>query len=116
MICTEEEAKTKWCPWVRFEIGPENCIWQGVAYTNRGQELNPPDTVNCIGSHCMMWVVETESYDRSRTAVHSTMVNHWISMGYTKGKPAPEKGDDWFWMEPNTITVNAKGHCGLVKS
>ena len=51
---TEEEACKLWCPMVRFVIGPETSKWQGVAYTNRCQELNT-DKVNCITSSCMMW-------------------------------------------------------------
>lgn len=58
MIVTEDLAKTKWCPLVRFEIGPVNSsAWQGVAYTNRGEELKPPEACCCIASDCMMWVI-----------------------------------------------------------
>lgn len=52
---TEEEARKLWCPMVRFVIGPETSKWQGVAYTNRCDELNHPQT-NCIASSCAMWV------------------------------------------------------------
>ncbi len=50
MICTEEEAKTKWCPQV--------CL--GSEYTGLGS-LNRDCTGKvipalCIGSACMMWV------------------------------------------------------------
>jgi|GEM_PF-6519801 len=58
MIVTEDLAKTKWCPLLRFEIGPVNSsAWQGVAYTNRGEELKPPEACCCIASDCMMWVI-----------------------------------------------------------
>jgi len=36
MICTEEEAKTKWCPQVRLTDGDVGGC--------------------CIGSNCMLWV------------------------------------------------------------
>jgi hypothetical protein len=52
---TEQEAKEKWCPMIRFQIGPDNAAWQGVAYTNRGEEMRPPESVRCIASECMMW-------------------------------------------------------------
>jgi hypothetical protein len=52
---TEEEAKTKWCPMVRFQIGTNDATWQGNAYTNRGEVLSPPESVMCIASDCMMW-------------------------------------------------------------
>jgi hypothetical protein len=60
---TEEEAKTKWCPMVRFEIGPQNAAWQNVAYSNRGEEFSPR-VCRCIASDCMMWRGEPdgESY------------------------------------------------------
>lgn len=51
---TEEEAKKKWCPMVRFTIGPDTATWQGVAYTNRCKGLEPA-SVTCIASDCMMW-------------------------------------------------------------
>jgi len=52
----EEYAKKKWCPMVNFQIGPVNSsVWQGVAYTNRGQEYDPGQCL-CIASDCMMWV------------------------------------------------------------
>ena len=56
MILTEEAAKTKWCPMVRFEIGPNDSNWQGNAYTTRGEVLSPPKSVMCLASGCMWWV------------------------------------------------------------
>jgi len=56
---TEEEARTKWCPMVRFQIGPVNSsAWQGVAYTNRGAEFDPA-ACRCIASDCALWVEKT---------------------------------------------------------
>jgi hypothetical protein len=51
---TEQEAKTKWCPMVRFQIGPDNPSWQNVAYSNRGDYFDNTCT-GCIASACMMW-------------------------------------------------------------
>jgi hypothetical protein len=54
---TEAEAKTKWCPMVRGDIGRDI----GVKIANRGGYGNDPDqensqeTTNCIASACMMW-------------------------------------------------------------
>lgn len=52
---TEDEAKTKWCPFVRVAGAvttndPPTMI--GCAATNRN--VNPAD-VHCIGSACMAW-------------------------------------------------------------
>jgi hypothetical protein len=58
---TEEEAKRKWCPAIRFLIGPETSTWKGVAYTNRCQELEPSACL-CIASECMMWRKEKALY------------------------------------------------------
>lgn len=52
---TEDEAKTKWCPFVRVVIGPDNPTWQGGMLTNRGAiPADNRDTL-CIGSQCMAW-------------------------------------------------------------
>lgn len=51
---TEDEAKTKWCPFVNFFSA-----YMGGVYHNRGgveQEVTATkDSVYCIGSKCMMW-------------------------------------------------------------
>lgn len=44
---TEEEAKTKWCPQIRFDA--EGCI------NREDQNLD----FNCMGSGCMMWAKDT---------------------------------------------------------
>lgn len=62
---TEEEAKTKWCPFARVDS-------DGAAGSNRYPEVeedgtpSPPDSVvagltnTCIGSACMAWRWERE--------------------------------------------------------
>ncbi len=56
----ESEAKTKWCPFVRVLVTPQDASWQGNMLTNRGDV--PADNTNtlCIGSQCALWV-ETDS-------------------------------------------------------
>jgi hypothetical protein len=41
-ILTEEQAKTKWCPYVRVSMGP-----------NRNQKAETHLT--CLASNCMAW-------------------------------------------------------------
>ena len=61
MSCTEEEAKTKWCPFAR---NVESGIAGNSAARNRVTLIDdePPTKlaaeligVNCIGSACMAW-------------------------------------------------------------
>lgn len=40
---TEEEAKSKWCPMIRYERDLVN------------RSSPHPQNMNCIGSDCMMW-------------------------------------------------------------
>lgn len=47
---TEEEAKTKWCPF----LGHDGREW--------GETLG--DKVNCIASECIWWVWDTDSRDK----------------------------------------------------
>lgn len=52
---TEEEALTKWCPFVRFT--PSTSDWKGfnsraVALTD---ERTTGDVATCIGAGCMAW-------------------------------------------------------------
>lgn len=59
---TEEEAKTKWCPMVRFSGGELNVIdriAQQKVMNNRSKAIDIGTTVGavstCIGSACMAW-------------------------------------------------------------
>jgi len=45
---TEDEAKTKWCPFIRETEHPD-----GVLQTNRSDLSR--GSWNCIGSACMAW-------------------------------------------------------------
>ena len=47
---TEDQAKTKWCPFVRFGI--DSLSGQ---LTNRRTDHAKAQNVNCIGSQCMAW-------------------------------------------------------------
>ena len=69
---TEEEAKTKWCPMVRFHNGYGGGIWDNKP----GSREQATDTsTNCIASDCMMWrtykdkVIETDSHGNAITIV-----------------------------------------------
>lgn len=50
---TEDEAKTKWCPFVR--VVPPTSNWHGM--NNRAQLVKDGSNlmVNCLASSCMAW-------------------------------------------------------------
>jgi hypothetical protein len=52
---TEDEAKTKWCPFARpGQCLPEHC---GEIRGNRNMDGTTDDGALCIGSGCMAWRV-----------------------------------------------------------
>ena len=53
-MMTEDDAKTKWCPMVRFKSAETG---SGPAF-NRQRVSSDLDDVNCIGSRCMAWRAE----------------------------------------------------------
>lgn len=60
MRVTEEEAKTKWCPLVRFMPESENYI----PMSNREQVLTGTqgEITRCIGKDCMLFRESTKPY------------------------------------------------------
>ena len=51
---TEEEAKTKWCPFIQVSAGG-GCVG-GLSNRQDGSHNKTPDgSPNCIGSACMAW-------------------------------------------------------------
>jgi len=99
---TEDEARKLWCPMVRFVIGPETSKWQGVAYTNRCQELNT-DKVNCIASACMMWQWVDDEFEYLFSPPEN---DEWTPAPYLSGEG--RKCDRW-----QREKKNRRGFCGL---
>ena len=58
---TEDEAKTKWCPMVRF-IAVSSHLNGGAQFIHSNR--NDIDTTKryCIGSDCMMWRLSERHY------------------------------------------------------
>ena len=88
---TEEEAKTKWCPFVRATramdaISPAH---NRVCFAEAGQMMvnTNPDFSHCIGSACMAW----------RWKFITLEVD--VPAGYTE-----------------SIISDTEGHCGLAGS
>lgn len=55
---TEDEAKTKWCPFGRYSSGASGHSGAGGSW-NRSNNNDAPTTF-CIGSACMAWRTNTD--------------------------------------------------------
>jgi hypothetical protein len=106
---TEEEAKTKWCPHVRYmgsdlqECGANR--WKQSLPVEEPDALNPV-ACRCIGSACMMWRWKENQVRQKRS---SDPVAEWEHI-------SAEDSDDGFeyWAEPETAWLARwQGHCGL---
>lgn len=52
MILTEEQARTKWCPFVRFHGTPSD---DSISNRHGWFDNDNPGMSRCIGSVCMAW-------------------------------------------------------------
>lgn len=99
---TEEEAKTKWCPFARvLDSGKDARI--GYVAANRWQgPLYGTDAARCIGSSCMAW---------RTTPVHQENVYNSAEApegeGWKLGSPIDSR---WWW---RTVGGPPDGYCGL---
>ncbi len=57
---TEDEAKKKWCPFVRVSCNADNTR----LFDNRGHAMKEGDNTHllCLGSECMLWRTTGKSY------------------------------------------------------
>ena len=62
-MMTEAEAKTKWCPMVRF------VMQSGGAAYNRSEDGGPIIRTACIASACMAWRAEMIGDDANEPLV-----------------------------------------------
>lgn len=96
---TEEEAKTKWCPFVRFHGTPsDDCI------PNRSEQL--PNITRCLGSGCMAW----RWSEAKRTAAFLEAVQAHMQ---TQGKPNFNTAVQAIYAESGGKFERAEGFCGL---
>lgn len=73
---TEDEAKKKWCPFVRFNA-PDGAT-DALIINNRAKRAAPGETTNgqmcgCLASKCMAWRWKLEG---SVTETYSTTDGH----------------------------------------
>lgn len=102
MAFTEEEAKTKWCPFARA------INWAGTASGNRDLQDAPYDIlrVNCIGSACMAWHFNQWHDTRDKELWHIAR-NERVNSGIT--------GEvEWRPVNPDEPPPPKTGFCGLV--
>lgn len=100
---TEDEAKTKWCPFTRLTDGGREY------FDNRGDKFggtsgkDGTDASRCIGSGCMAWraAVETAETEDDQTPEGGS----WIKYG-----PAIRTLSD---SPPWQRWTRVGGHCGL---
>lgn len=60
---TEEEARTKWCPMVRFAANEEDSAANRWPSLDKPVVTMTPDESMCIASDCMMWVWSDATYE-----------------------------------------------------
>lgn len=101
---TEDEAKTKWCPFVRVDSTASN----RVAF----DEFSANDDPCCIGSACMAWRSKERQVERVQTGLGQLPVPYerFEREGWRQ-VDRPYRGADGLFYE-RTIS-EATGYCGL---
>ncbi len=76
---TEQEAKTKWCPFVRYVVIHQETNAAVNRWMSTSDKQLNPEPAHCIGSDCMAWR-QTSEYQHP---------NEHIKTGYCglAGKP-----------------------------
>ena len=118
MNFTEQEAKTKWCPQVRFipnnEGGPSNRHSPDDGGADDKNMVLNPAYARCIGSACMMWEWADEYPDFIEISVHDprceskrdTFADAWFAIERTKD------GHSYICTRPAGAR---RGTCGLIR-
>lgn len=77
MICTEEEAKTKWCPFANVYVRYQNTGAAGNRGLDAGRDMQASEhKARCIGSACMAWhktdnIAVPATHDPNSSAVYN---------------------------------------------
>lgn len=66
---TEDEAKTKWCPFVRLCVKGASA---GNRYGTQHTTIENPSECRCIGSQCMAWRVSKPSVPKGSLTFNRT--------------------------------------------
>jgi hypothetical protein len=102
---TEQEAKTKWCPMVRYsaDAEPSANLWY---FGKQGRD----ERVNCIASDCMMWRWEIME---CLTCIGKGIIRH----GEVSSQSCFQCGNGKWNIDNDFIvgtgTIKFGGYCGL---
>lgn len=97
---TEDEAKTRWCPFVRLgdcERGFGHNRWDDAS-------RQPPDSARCIGSACMAW----RRLRSSGTSMLESIREHRARTGATLAE-----AKNYVAVRPELWNESDGGYCGL---
>lgn len=94
---TEDEAKTKWCPFARAPLGVDGQVPVGASVVGRRTTGEPDAACLCIGSACMAWRWTA----KPRTGRYHEVEDFTVSSGRRREALPDEVGD---------------GYCGLAGS
>ena len=94
---TENEAKTKWCPHVRYGLRDQDTSNRWTFYDKNDEARHIPDECKCIASDCMMWIKDTGEWQIDGKQTPKSELNKY---------PTPEAAEA-IWVK--------FGRCGLSK-
>lgn len=103
---TEDEAKTKWCPFVRaWECGGQSWVARPLTGPEDGGQMTA-EKAFCMGSACMAW----RWSDAKRTATFLDAVQ-----AHMKSVPNPNfaKSTQVVYAERGREFEQTEGYCGL---
>lgn len=103
MICTESEAKTKWCPQARIYA-------RYAAFNRMTEEDGNVEQAKCIGSACMMWVWVADDMP-NRMEVARDDIPQMVCVGFRREDPTEDELV-YVWMVRDADC----GTCGLIRS
>lgn len=104
---TQDQAKTKWCPFVRHGDHGGGSFNRGSEASNALNEGRPGDNwmCNCIASACMAWRWHLSPRPLTDGLPHA---------GWTHISAEDTDDGAEFWVEPEELTqARRRGYCGL---
>lgn len=85
-MMTEEEARKKWCPFVRQSNGPDG-TWNRF---NAASHVSDLENYTCLGSGCMAWRSAWEEHPDAKMLRYEKQ-----SIALYGDAPKPKDGEGW---------------------